>query len=150
MDPETKPTNYTDVVPEASATEVTESQLALAEAHTQEVSQWQQQVTQSWDEVLEYLSAFWEEYNLLIIAVVLVLPVILVIRVVFAILGAVLGVIDEVPLLETLFELIGIGTTGWLAVRYWPLVLSLFGDREAAQISDARSSLPDSGSVQDR
>jgi hypothetical protein len=61
-----------------------------------------------------YLDNFWQVYKSFIIFLGWVIGAIVALKVVFAILGA----INDIPLLSPLFELIGLVFGGWVAVRY--------------------------------
>ncbi|MBW4603024.1 MAG: CAAD domain-containing protein [Calothrix sp. FI2-JRJ7] len=62
----------------------------------------------------EYISAFYQQYKLPIIAIGALVLGIVVLRVFFAVLGA----FNDIPLVAPLFELIGIGYTAWFTNRY--------------------------------
>jgi hypothetical protein len=62
----------------------------------------------------EYVSEFYGSYKRPISTIALVVGAIIGVKVVFAILGA----INDLPLLSPLFELIGMGYTGWFIYRY--------------------------------
>jgi hypothetical protein len=61
-----------------------------------------------------YLDNFWQVYKSFIIFLGWVIGAIVALKIVFAILGA----INDIPLLSPLFELIGLVFGGWIAVRY--------------------------------
>jgi hypothetical protein len=61
-----------------------------------------------------YLDNFWQVYKSFIIFLGWVIGAIVALKIVFAILGA----INDIPLLSPLFELVGLVFGGWIAVRY--------------------------------
>lgn len=79
--------------------------------------QWQQfgeQVTKFIGDIPTYFGEFFNEYRQPIVVIGLFLALIVVMKITFAILGA----INEIPLLAPTFEIIGIGYAGWFVYRY--------------------------------
>lgn len=80
-------------------------------------TQWQQisqQVTNFLAELPGYIGSFYQTYSQPIITVLLILSAIVTLKVVLALVGA----INDIPLLAPLFELIGISYSGWFTFRY--------------------------------
>jgi hypothetical protein len=80
-----------------------------------------QQVQQVWDKISgllgdlpEYVTDFFKEYQRPIITVGLIFGAIVSVKLVLAVLGA----INEIPLLSPTFELIGLTYSGWFIYRY--------------------------------
>lgn len=80
-----------------------------------------EQLKEIWEKVLEvladlpeYLSDFYGSYKRPITTIGLVVGAIIAAKVVLAVLGS----INDLPLLSPLFELIGLGYTGWFIYRY--------------------------------
>jgi hypothetical protein len=61
-----------------------------------------------------YLSDFWQVYKNPIVVLGWAIASIVALKIVFAVLGA----INDIPLLSPLFELVGIVCGGWFTVRY--------------------------------
>jgi hypothetical protein len=79
------------------------------------------QIQQVWDKVSgllgdlpEYVSTFFNEYRRPIVTIGLIVAAIISVKLVLALLGAV----NEVPLLAPTFELIGLIYSGWFLYRY--------------------------------
>lgn len=62
----------------------------------------------------DYISQFWNQYKQPIISIGLIFVAIIALRVLFALIGAV----NDIPLVAPTFELIGIGYTVWFTNRY--------------------------------
>jgi hypothetical protein len=80
-------------------------------------TQWQQisqQVTDFLAELPGYIGSFYQQYSQPILTVLLILSAIVTLKVVLALVGA----INDIPLLAPLFELIGISYSGWFTFRY--------------------------------
>ncbi|MEH2113378.1 CAAD domain-containing protein [Nostoc sp.] len=80
-------------------------------------SQWQQisrQITQFLEQLPQYLSSFFQDYKQPLITVALILAAIVTAKVVLAVLDA----INDIPLLSSLFELVGISYAIWFIFRY--------------------------------
>ncbi|HEY9804175.1 MAG TPA: CAAD domain-containing protein [Leptolyngbyaceae cyanobacterium] len=80
-------------------------------------TQWQQisqQVTNFLAELPGYIGSFYQQYSQPIITVLIILSAIVTLKVVLALVGA----INDIPLLAPLFELIGISYSGWFTFRY--------------------------------
>lgn len=80
-----------------------------------------QQVQQVWDKISallgdlpEYVTDFFKEYRRPIITIGLIFGAVVSVKLVLAILGAV----NEIPLLSPTFELIGLTYSGWFVYRY--------------------------------
>ncbi len=84
---------------------------------TANTAQWQQitqQVTDFLAELPGYIGSFYQQYSQTILTVLLILSAIVTLKVVLALVGA----INDIPLLAPLFELIGISYSGWFTFRY--------------------------------
>ncbi|MBD2502415.1 CAAD domain-containing protein [Anabaena azotica] len=80
-------------------------------------TQWQQvsqQVTNFLAELPGYIGSFYQQYSQPILTVLIILSAIVTLKVVLALVGA----INDIPLLAPLFELIGISYSGWFTFRY--------------------------------
>jgi hypothetical protein len=84
-------------------------------------SETSEQIKQIWDRVVEvisdlpdYISEFYGQYKRPITVIGLIVAAYVAVKLLFAVLGA----INEIPLLSPLFELIGIFYTGWFVYRY--------------------------------
>jgi len=84
-------------------------------------SETSQQFQQIWAKVSgwlgnlpDYVTDFFQEYRRPIITIALLIAAVVSVKVVLAILGAV----NEIPLLSPTFELIGLGYSGWFIYRY--------------------------------
>jgi hypothetical protein len=80
-----------------------------------------QQVQQVWDKVSgllgnlpDYVSDFFKEYRRPIVTIGLIFAALISVKLVLALLGA----INEIPLLAPTFELIGLIYSGWFLYRY--------------------------------
>lgn len=72
------------------------------------------QVSNFLAELPNNVNRFYQEYKLPVLSFVALVVTILVLRVGLAVIGA----INSIPLVKPIFELIGIGYTGWFAYRY--------------------------------
>ncbi|MEL6222520.1 MAG: CAAD domain-containing protein [Cyanobacteria bacterium J06626_14] len=111
MDPEVKQETSTDFETPESGT------MRKLSSSEQAQEQWQQlgeQASTFLKDLPGYISSFFSEYRQPIVTVGLVLAIFLTAKVAFAILGA----INEVPLLAPTFEIIGIGYSAWFIYRY--------------------------------
>ncbi len=83
----------------------------------QSTQQWQQigeRISAFLAELPEYLSEFFSEYKRPLITIGLLLSGIVTVKLTLAILGAV----NDIPLLAPTFELIGLGYSAWFVYRY--------------------------------
>jgi hypothetical protein len=111
MDPEVKQDSSTEFETPESGT------MRKLSSSEQAQEQWQQlgeQASTFLKELPGYISDFFGEYRQPIVTVALILGVFLTAKVAFAILGA----INEIPLLAPTFEIIGIGYSAWFIYRY--------------------------------
>ncbi|MGJ3247338.1 MAG: CAAD domain-containing protein [Elainellaceae cyanobacterium] len=122
MDPEAKQdAGFSDAASEAEQVKVDidgeeSGQLSKMPAD-QTNEQWQkigEQVSAFLADLPDYVGEFFGEYRRPIVTIGVVLGVILLSKVALAILGA----INEIPLLAPTFELVGIGYTAWFIYRY--------------------------------
>jgi len=97
-----------------SATNDNLPKLPPATANTAQWQQISQQVTDFLAELPEYIGSFYQQYSQSILTVLLILSAIVTLKVVLALVGA----INDIPLLAPLFELIGISYSGWFIFRY--------------------------------
>ncbi|HHP7244329.1 MAG TPA: CAAD domain-containing protein [Elainellaceae cyanobacterium] len=122
MDPEAKQdAGFSDAASEAEQVKVdidAEDSGQLSKMPTDQTNeQWQkigEQVSAFLADLPDYVGEFFGEYRRPIVTIGVVLSVILLSKVALAILGA----INEIPLLAPTFELIGIGYTAWFIYRY--------------------------------
>ncbi|WP_066383969.1 MULTISPECIES: CAAD domain-containing protein [unclassified Anabaena] len=80
-------------------------------------SQWQQiakQVADLLAKLPAYVGNFYQEYNRPIVTVLLILSVLVTLKVLLALLDA----INDIPLLEPIFEVIGLSYSTWFIFRY--------------------------------
>ncbi|MGF1491045.1 MAG: CAAD domain-containing protein [Microcoleaceae cyanobacterium] len=73
-----------------------------------------QKVVEVLSELPGYVSGFFSEYQKPIISIILVISVFVTLKILFAVVDA----MNDIPLLAPLFELIGIGFSGWFVYRY--------------------------------
>lgn len=93
----------------------TEAGGELAPASSQ--PQWQQQVQPVVDVISKlpsYLGQFFADYQQPLLVILLFVAAFITVKVTFAVLGAINGI----PLLSPIFELVGLGYTGWFIYRY--------------------------------
>jgi len=93
----------------------TEAAGELAPANGQ--PQWQQQVQPVVDVIAKlpsYLGQFFADYQQPLLVILLFIAAFITVKVTFAVLGAINGI----PLLSPIFELVGLGYTGWFIYRY--------------------------------
>ena len=64
--------------------------------------------------LFDYIGSFFNTYKQAVISLVLILAAIVALRVVLAVIDA----LNDIPLLETTFKLIGIGYSAWFVYRY--------------------------------
>lgn len=111
MDPEVKQESSTEFETPDSGT------LRKLSSSEQAQEQWQQlgeQASTFLKDLPGYISDFFSEYRQPLVTVGLFLGIILTAKVAFAILGA----INEIPLLAPSFEIIGLGYSAWFIYRY--------------------------------
>jgi hypothetical protein len=122
MEPEVKqeinPPEYTA---EPVSVEVTPTQdsgiLIKSSPANQSSEQWRQigeKISEFLADLPDYLSDFFGEYKRPIVTVGLIIAAFIAVKLLLAILGA----INDVPLLAPLFELVGIGYAAWFVYRY--------------------------------
>jgi hypothetical protein len=102
---------------------------------TETESQWQKigrQTSYFLANLPEYFNKFWDAYKQPIISLLWVLAAIIAVRIILA----VLDVINDIPLAEPLFILIGIGYTTWFTFRY--LVLASTRQELATEIESLK------------
>lgn len=86
-------------------------------APTNSQAQWQQQikpVVDVFSKLPDYVGQFFADYQQPLITLLLIVAAIVTVKVTLAVLGAINGV----PLLSPIFELVGLGYTGWFIYRY--------------------------------
>lgn len=79
--------------------------------------EWQQQVQPVVDVIAKlpnYIGQFFADYQQPLLVILLFIVAFITVKVTFAVLGAINGV----PLLSPVFELVGLGYTGWFIYRY--------------------------------
>lgn len=93
----------------------TEAGSPLATANS--TPEWQQQVKPVVDVIAKlpnYIGQFFADYQQPLLVILLFIVAFITVKVTFAVLGAINGV----PLLSPVFELVGLGYTGWFIYRY--------------------------------
>jgi len=86
-------------------------------APTNNQPQWQQQVQPVVDVISKlpsYVGQFFADYQQPLLVILLFIAAFITVKVTFAVLGAINGI----PLLSPIFELVGLGYTGWFIYRY--------------------------------
>ena len=76
--------------------------------------EWVQPVTDFLSKLPDYVGGFFYDYQKPLITLALLLSGVVTVKVTLAVLDA----INDIPLLAPLFELVGIGYTGWFVYRY--------------------------------
>jgi len=80
-------------------------------------SQWQQigaVISDFLEQLPEYLGSFFSKYKQQIISIALIIAAIVTFKLALALLGA----INDIPLVNSFFELVGVSYLSWLVVRY--------------------------------
>lgn len=90
------------------------SQPLLPPAETNQAQQIADQVANFFKQFPEYLNTFFNEYRKPIINIGLIIAAIVSLRLLFAVMDA----INDIPLLYSFFELVGIGYAAWFVFRY--------------------------------
>lgn len=108
----------TDLQSEATVPEPDETAMGSESATADDTNQQFQEI---WDKVSgvlgnlpDYVTDFFKEYQRPLITVGLIFGAIVSVKLLLAILGAV----NEIPLLSPTFELVGLGYSGWFVYRY--------------------------------
>ncbi len=119
MESDQKPADYMDPATSEQTVEILDNVSALTKIPSSEQSA--DQVRQIKEKLLEFVSSlqsflgeFFEEYRQILVLVALLVGG----GVSLKLLLAVLGAINEVPLLNPIFEIVGIGYTTWFVYRY--------------------------------
>lgn len=76
--------------------------------------EWVQPVTDFLSDLPEELGQFFENYKQPLVTIGLILTALITVKLTFALIGA----INEIPLLAPVFELVGISYTAWFVYRY--------------------------------
>jgi CAAD domains of cyanobacterial aminoacyl-tRNA synthetase len=79
-----------------------------------ELQEYTEKFTRFLGQLPEYIGSFFNEYKAQITSVALLVAAVLSVRIVLAILDA----LDDIPLVTTFFELVGIGYVTWFVSRY--------------------------------
>lgn len=112
--------NATETVAEVKPLEVNTSQvsplakLSPADAPSDQWRQFGEQISAFLAELPDYVTEFFSEYQRPLLTVGLAIAALVTVKVTLAILDA----INDIPLLSPVFELVGIGYTGWFVYRY--------------------------------
>ncbi|MBW4540546.1 MAG: CAAD domain-containing protein [Myxacorys chilensis ATA2-1-KO14] len=122
MEPELKQVEYSDNSPTSVAEPTTpainlEDAGSLATVSPEQNEQWRQVGEKAYtilSALPEYLGAFFSEYRKPLVTVGLVFGSIVSVKLTLALLSA----INDVPLLQPTFELVGLGYTAWFVYRY--------------------------------
>jgi len=119
MESDQKPADYMDPAASEQKVEVLENVTALTKMPSSEQSA--DQVRQIKEKLVEFISGlqtflgeFFDEYRQILVLVILLVGGGVSLKLLLAILGA----INEVPLLNPVFEIVGIGYTTWFVYRY--------------------------------
>ena len=83
-----------------------------------ETAQIKQQLTALANDPIGRISAVLEPYKPFLIVLGYLLLAIIGVKLVFSLLGAILGVVTSLPMIAPLMQLIGVGYTGWFIYRY--------------------------------
>ncbi|MEM9771716.1 MAG: CAAD domain-containing protein [Cyanobacteria bacterium P01_D01_bin.73] len=118
MEPELQKSEYADAGTDATTNGVDVSETkSLATASDGETPEWQELLEQFYkilSDLPDFISKFYGEYRQPIVTAGLILAAVISVKLVFALLGA----INEVPLLSPVFEIVGITYSGWFVYRY--------------------------------
>lgn len=76
--------------------------------------EWVQPVTDFLSDLPDELGKFFEDYKQPLVTIGLILTALITVKLTFALIGA----INEIPLLAPVFELVGISYTAWFVYRY--------------------------------
>lgn len=79
-----------------------------------QVQEWLNIGTDFLSKIFVYIKEFIDEYQQLLVNLLLVFLAIITVKVILAVIGA----INDIPLLAPMFELVGLGYTGWFVYRY--------------------------------
>lgn len=93
----------------------TEAGGELAPANSK--AQWQEQIkpaVEVFSKLPDYVGQFFADYQQPLLTLLLIIAAIVTVRVTLAVLGAINGI----PLLSPIFEIVGLGYTGWFIYRY--------------------------------
>lgn len=90
------------------------SESSYSSASSEQFKQVGEKVSEFLSDLPDYLSDFFGEYKRPLITVGLIIAALIAVKLLLAIIGA----INDIPLLAPLFELIGIGYAAWFAYRY--------------------------------
>lgn len=118
MEPELQKSEYADATadaPNAGVTDGGQSSLATAsDEATPDGQEILEQIYEILSDLPEFIGKFYSEYRQPVTTVGLIVAAVIAVKLVFALLGA----INEVPLLSPIFELIGLTYSGWFVYRY--------------------------------
>ena len=120
MEPELQKSEYLDAGADAQTTGAiagSQSSLSSGGGSDEAAPEWQQLLEQVYgvlSDLPEFIGKFYGEYRQPIVTVGLILAAVISVKLVFALIGA----INEVPLLSPVFELVGLGFSGWFVYRY--------------------------------
>lgn len=116
MESQVQQPEYVDTTSEGIASPGS-APLATVKANTPSDAQWQRigaQVSDFLAQLPEYIGRFFNQYKQPIISLGLIFVAIITVKIVLAVIDA----LNDIPLLQPTFELIGIGYTTWFAYRY--------------------------------
>ena len=115
MEPEVQKSDFADA-PTVETSTVAGGSLApaSAEAGSPEYQELLEQVYSFLSNIPEFIGKIYGEYRQPIVTVGLIIVALVSVKLLLAILGA----INEVPLLAPTFELVGMGYSGWFIYRY--------------------------------
>ncbi len=108
---------------------------AKAPASDQPWQEWLEPVSEFLAKLPDYVGKFFSDYQQPLVSVGLILAGVIAVKLTLALLSA----INDVPLLAPMFELIGIGYTGWFVYRY--LLQSKTRQELLAEFASLKSSI---------
>lgn len=118
MEPELQKSDFADAGADAQTTGVTAGdQSSLTNASGEAAPEWQQILEQVYgvlSDLPDFIGKFYGEYRQPVVTVGLIVAAVISVKLVFALLGA----INEVPLLSPVFEIVGLSYSGWFVYRY--------------------------------
>lgn len=117
MEPELTDTNSPEYTTEKLTVTTNKEEPGSLQVSTPSSEQWKQvgdRVSAFLADLPEYLTDFFGEYRRPIITISLIVGALIAVKLLLAILDA----INDIPLLSSLFELVGMGYSAWFIYRY--------------------------------
>ncbi|NJO45293.1 MAG: hypothetical protein HC825_07355 [Oscillatoriales cyanobacterium RM1_1_9] len=90
------------------------TQDSVSDQVSDQVQEIKQKVVGVLSELPGYISSFFEEYQKPLVSVILIITLLVALKLLFAMVDA----LNDIPLLASIFELVGIGFTSWFIYRY--------------------------------